>query len=128
MKKPDFLGIAATALGGEINGEDKVYTHKLEAAAKFTEDELEFIDKLTQQIFDQAEKDEIRPYVIAALCGSILSNLVRGSEDTLEVDAVIKFTELATVSQLGHECCDGDCYHDDCCGKVAENCPNYKTE
>lgn len=28
-----------------------------------------------------------------------------------------------------HICCDGECNHDDCCGKVEENCPNYgKTE
>ena len=22
-----------------------------------------------------------------------------------------------------HECCDGECNHDDCCGKIPENCP-----
>lgn len=22
-----------------------------------------------------------------------------------------------------HECCDGECNHDDCCGKVPANCP-----
>jgi hypothetical protein len=24
-----------------------------------------------------------------------------------------------------HICCDGECNHDDCCGKIKENCPNY---
>ena len=23
----------------------------------------------------------------------------------------------------GHICCDGECNHDDCCGKVEANCP-----
>ena len=23
-----------------------------------------------------------------------------------------------------HICCDGECNHDDCCGKVKDNCPN----
>ena len=27
-----------------------------------------------------------------------------------------------------HICCDGECNHDDCCGKVTENCPNYYKE
>ena len=27
--------------------------------------------------------------------------------------------------QLLHECCDGECHHDACCGKVEANCPNY---
>lgn len=22
-----------------------------------------------------------------------------------------------------HDCCDGECNHDDCCGKIEENCP-----
>ena len=26
-----------------------------------------------------------------------------------------------------HICCDGECNHDDCCGKIEENCPNYKS-
>lgn len=25
-----------------------------------------------------------------------------------------------------HICCDGNCNHDDCCGKVEANCPFYK--
>lgn len=25
-----------------------------------------------------------------------------------------------------HTCCDGECNHDDCCGKVPENCPDSK--
>lgn len=24
--------------------------------------------------------------------------------------------------QLEEVCCDGECYHDDCCGKISENC------
>lgn len=95
-------------------------------ATKFTQKELDFIDDMTQAIFDQANADEHRPYVITALCGSILSNLVRGSEGMLEVETVLKFTELATTSQLDHECCDGECHHDDCCGKVEANCPLRK--
>ena len=27
-----------------------------------------------------------------------------------------------------HTCCDGECNHDSCCGKVPENCPNYYKE
>ena len=26
-----------------------------------------------------------------------------------------------------HICCNGECNHDDCCGKVKENCPNSTT-
>ena len=26
--------------------------------------------------------------------------------------------------QEKHVCCDGECNHDDCCGKVPENCPH----
>jgi len=26
-----------------------------------------------------------------------------------------------------HTCCDGECRHDDCCGKVPENCPLLDT-
>ena len=26
-----------------------------------------------------------------------------------------------------HECCDGECNHDDCCGKIPENCPLLAT-
>ena len=25
-----------------------------------------------------------------------------------------------------HECCDGECNHDDCCGKVEANCPKQQ--
>jgi len=25
-----------------------------------------------------------------------------------------------------HICCDGECNHDDCCGKIEENCPNFR--
>lgn len=107
----------------------KTYTtEEMEEATVLTEAELEFIDDMSQAIFDQANADELRPYVLTALCGSILSNLVRGSEGMLEVETVLKFVELATTSQLDHECCDGECDHDDCCGKVEANCPNHKTE
>lgn len=27
-----------------------------------------------------------------------------------------------------HICCDGGCNHDDCCGKISENCPNFDCE
>ena len=26
-------------------------------------------------------------------------------------------------SKTSHICCDGECNHDDCCGKVEANCP-----
>ena len=27
-----------------------------------------------------------------------------------------------------HICCDGECNHDDCCGKVEANCPNFEPQ
>jgi len=33
-----------------------------------------------------------------------------------------------TYDEAVHICCDGECNHDDCCGKVPENCPNYYKE
>ena len=32
------------------------------------------------------------------------------------------------IYHASHICCDGECNHDDCCGKVKENCPNYYKE
>lgn len=29
---------------------------------------------------------------------------------------------------MHHVCCDGECNHDDCCGKVEANCPKYKKQ
>ena len=33
-----------------------------------------------------------------------------------------------TFDKAVHICCDGECNHYDCCGKVKENCPNYSKE
>lgn len=104
----------------------KTYTtEEMKAASELTEAELTYIDDMTQAVFDQASKEDHRPYVLMALCGSIASNVVRQFEGELEVETVLKFIELATTSQLNHECCDGECNHDDCCGKVEANCPNH---
>ena len=35
-----------------------------------------------------------------------------------KVKALIKST-LEEVIEKIHECCDGECYHDDCCGKLS---------
>ena len=29
------------------------------------------------------------------------------------------------MNNINHICCDGECNHDACCGKVSENCPNF---
>ena len=82
----------------------KTYTTKeVEKATELTAAELNYIDEMTQAIFDQAAKEDHRPYVLMALCGSIASNVVRQFEGELEVETVLKFIELATTSQLTHE-------------------------
>ncbi|OGG65146.1 hypothetical protein A2Z56_02545 [Candidatus Kaiserbacteria bacterium RIFCSPHIGHO2_12_45_16] len=73
---------------------------EIEAATKLTDDELAFVDDMAQAIFDQAAVDEIRPYVLMALCGAIASNVVSQSEGETDVETVLKFVELATKSQL----------------------------
>jgi hypothetical protein len=79
----------------------KTYTTKeMEAAAVLTPAELAYIDDMTQAVFDQASKEEHRPYVLMALCGAIASNVVLQFEGELEVETVLKFIELATTSQL----------------------------
>ena len=40
-----------------------------------------------------------------------------GKED---IDNAIK----KKLKKKPHECCDGECHHDACCGKVEANCPN----
>lgn len=39
-------------------------------------------------------------------------------EDKEKLFAFIKST-LEEVIEKIHECCDGECYHDDCCGKLS---------
>ena len=42
--------------------------------------------------------------------------------DTTET-TMNKLRQKIGLSDFKHECCDGECRHDDCCGKVPENCP-----
>lgn len=69
-------------------------------AAELSKEELEFIDDCAVAVFEQAASDDLRPYVLIALCGAIASNVVRQSEGSTDVDTVLKFIELATKSQL----------------------------
>lgn len=80
--------------------ENNKTTQELIKATEFTDSELEFIDDMAQAIFDQASKEDHRPYVLMALCGAIASNIVRQFEGDLEVETVLKTIELATKSQL----------------------------
>lgn len=75
-------------------------TEQMKKASELTNQELAFIDDMAQAVFDQASKDELRPYVLMALCGSIASNVVRQSDGDCDVETVLKFIELATKSQL----------------------------
>jgi len=43
------------------------------------------------------------------------------------MEEAISSAELAGAN-VEHECCDGECNHDDCCGKVPENCPLIPSE
>jgi hypothetical protein len=49
------------------------------------------------------------------------NNVVTRCEDCWE-----DISNLDLVKTLEkHNCCSGECYHDDCCGKIPENCPLY---
>jgi len=41
--------------------------------------------------------------------------------DNVPNEAMIPMYEFKHIDD--HECCDGECNHDDCCGKVEANCP-----
>ena len=97
MNKPDFLEVAATALGATPVG-DEVYTHEFALATVLTDVELDAIDHHAQAAF-MDERIE-RPYVLVALCGSILSNIVRQSDGELTAEELMKWVEIATTSQL----------------------------
>lgn len=34
----------------------------------------------------------------------------------------------ALYKHIHHVCCDGECHHDDCCGKVEANCPHFNSD
>lgn len=57
------------------------------------------------------------------------TKLREGEDDPYEavggspLEAVRNLYKQAKLLEL-HECCDGECYHDDCCGKVSGNCKN----
>lgn len=50
------------------------------------------------------------------------------SSDCISRQQVIDLLQVVKKELIksDHECCDGECNHDDCCGKVEKNCPNYK--
>lgn len=52
-----------------------------------------------------------------------------GNERSLErlnKDRELFIKRMEEIYKEKHICCDGECNHDDCCGKISENCPNYK--
>lgn len=53
-----------------------------------------------------------------------LHQKIGGFEDDHHIIKVL-ITPITKVAKK-HICCDGECNHDDCCGKVEANCPNYK--
>ena len=40
-----------------------------------------------------------------------------------EINAIACRTCMKLDPPTQHTCCDGECNHDDCCGKIPENCP-----
>jgi len=72
----------------------------IEEASKLTQEEIDFIDTIGQNIFTEAGEKELRPYVLIALCGSIASNVVRQSDGALDADAIMQWLDMATRSQL----------------------------
>jgi len=49
-----------------------------------------------------------------------------GYRACIDSEIAIRLEAIKEIKALqGHQCCDGECNHDDCCGKIKENC-RYK--
>ena len=114
MREQARIREAVCTLEHFIRLDDTVYTHEFGRAAELTEEELDFIDDMTAKAFED-ERCE-RNYVLVALCGSILSNIVRQTDGGISAEEIMKWVEIATTSQLGHDGCEA-------CDKAGERIP-----
>lgn len=77
-------------------------------------------DKTPQ--WEKELQEKIPSLFNAYLMSLNVSNTYGKGTESLEtgelVKAFIKST-LEEVIEKIHECCDGECYHDDCCGKLS---------
>jgi len=66
----------------------------------------ETIKRLEQAIYDFKEATEFDER------SSVIQSLIEDLEE-----------EGKDIKEIEHVCCDGECNHDACCGKIPENCP-----
>lgn len=62
-------------------------------AAKFEQNELDFINKIAKQAFTGKRH---RPYVYVGICCAILENIQLLSEDPIDKETLMKFVEMGT--------------------------------
>lgn len=73
----------------------------------------------------EVEKRKHKFEIPISAVGRYGNNLPETSEEKSRVDSFNSALSLIEKkkSLFLHECCDGECNHDDCCGKVEANCP-----
>ena len=89
------------------------YLHQLEEEVK----------RLGEKKVQKSKADEI---LDLAKIESVSSGTKSGWNSALDQEIALCESAIKEIKALQeHRCCDGECNHDDCCGKVKENC-RYK--